>query len=65
MFSRRSSGSLKDPGEFADDIALLRSKDDVTFETNPDDLGTLLLPPGLATRAGSVSASKRCGSQSK
>ena len=42
MFSRRSSSPLQDAGACADEIALLRFIDDITFETKLGGLGILL-----------------------
>jgi hypothetical protein len=42
MISRRSSRPLQDAGSCAEQIALLRFTDGITFETKLGDLGTLL-----------------------
>lgn len=42
MFSRRSSSPLQDAGSCAEQIALLRFINDITFETKLGDLGMLL-----------------------
>jgi type IV secretory pathway VirB4 component len=47
MFSRRSSGPLQDAGSCAEQIALLRFIDDITFETKLGDLGILLSFSGI------------------
>ena len=47
MFSRRSSNPLQDAGACADQIALLRFIDDITFETKLGDLGILLSLSGI------------------
>ncbi|MGA8595081.1 MAG: hypothetical protein WB676_10095 [Bryobacteraceae bacterium] len=47
MFSRRSSSPLQDAGACADEIALLRFIDDITFETKLGDLGILLSLSGI------------------
>jgi type IV secretory pathway VirB4 component len=47
MFSRRSPSSLPDAGCCAEQIALLRYIDDITFETKLGDLGILLSLTGI------------------
>jgi hypothetical protein len=47
MFSRRSLSSLPDAGCCAEQIALLRFIDDITFETKLGDLGILLSLSGI------------------
>ncbi|MGA7414458.1 MAG: hypothetical protein WBW33_28575, partial [Bryobacteraceae bacterium] len=47
MSSRRSSGLLQDAGACADEIALLRFLDDITFETKLGDLGMILSLTGI------------------
>src|SRR5436305_12541 len=47
MSSRRSSSLLQDAGACADEIALLRFIDDITFETKLGDLGMLLSLSGI------------------
>ena len=47
MFSRRSSSPLQDAGSCAEQIALLRFIDDITFETKLGDLGMLLSLSGI------------------
>jgi type IV secretory pathway VirB4 component len=45
--SRRSSGALQDAGSCADQIALLRFINDITFETKLGDLGMILSFSGI------------------
>jgi len=47
MFSRSSSSPLQDAGSCAEQIALLRFIDDITFETKLGDLGILLSFSGI------------------
>jgi type IV secretory pathway VirB4 component len=47
VFSRRSSSPLQDAGSCAEQIALLRFIDDITFETKLGDLGILLSFSGI------------------
>ena len=47
MSSRGSSGLLQDAGACADEIALLRFIDDITFETKLGDLGMILSLTGI------------------
>src|SRR5690349_5417395 len=47
MFSRRSSSPLQDAGSCAEQIALLRFVDDITFETKLGDLGIILSFSGI------------------
>src|SRR5437588_5602563 len=47
MLSRRSSSPLQDAGSCAEQIALLRFLNDITFETKLGDLGILLSFSGI------------------
>jgi type IV secretory pathway VirB3-like protein len=47
LMSRRSSSPLQDAGSCAEQIALLRFIDDITFETKLGDLGMLLSLSGI------------------
>jgi type IV secretion system protein VirB4 len=47
MFSRRSSSPLQDAGSCAEQVALLRFIDGITFETKLGDLGILLSFSGI------------------
>src|SRR5438270_12745087 len=49
MVSRRSSSPLQDAGSCAEQIALLRFINDITFETKLGDLGMLLSFVGIDT----------------